>query len=128
MTACRGIRGAVPVLSNTEKDILAAAERLLSELIDRNGIISDDIASVIFTTSPDLNAEYPAIAARKLGWSNVALLCGHEMGVSHGMQSCLRILIHWNTDKSAEDIVHVYLDEARSLRPDLYTKEQTDKS
>ena len=124
MTVCRGIRGAVPVISNTEKDILAAAERLLSELIDRNGIILDDIASVIFTTSPDLNAEYPAIAARKLGWSNVALLCGHEMGVSHGMQSCLRILIHWNTDKSAEDIVHVYLDEARSLRPDLYGEEQ----
>jgi chorismate mutase len=93
-------------------------------LINRNGIISDDVASAIFTTSPDLNAEYPAIAARKLGWSNVALLCGHEMGVSHGMQSCLRILIHWNTDKSAEDIVHVYLDEARSLRPDLYSEEQ----
>ena len=128
MTVCRGIRGAVPVISNTEKDILAASERLLSELIDRNGIISDDIASVIFTTSPDLNAEYPAIAARKLGWNNVALLCGHEMGVSHGMKSCLRILIHWNTDKSAEDIVHVYLDEARSLRPDLYIEEQTDKS
>ena len=128
MTVCRGVRGAVPVISNTENDILAAAERLLSELINRNGIISDDIASAIFTTSPDLNAEYPAIAARKLGWSNVALLCGHEMGVSHGMQSCLRILIHWNTDKSAEDIVHVYLDEARSLRPDLYIEEQTDKS
>ena len=128
MTFCRGVRGAVPVISNTESDILAAAERLLSELINRNGIISDDIASAIFTTSPDLNAEYPAIAARKLGWSNVALLCGHEMGVPHGMQSCLRILIHWNTDKSAEDIVHVYLDEARSLRPDLYIEEQTDKS
>ena len=124
MTVCRGVRGAVPVISNTESDILAAAERLLSELINRNGIISDDIASAIFTTSPDLNAEYPAIAARKLGWSNVALLCGHEMGVSHGMQSCLRILIHWNTDKSADDIVHVYLDEARSLRPDLYGEEQ----
>jgi chorismate mutase len=111
-------------MSNTESDILAAAERLLSELISRNGIISDDIASAIFTTSPDLNAEYPAIAARKFGWSNVALLCGHEMDVPHGMQSCLRILIHWNTDKSSEDIVHVYLDETRSLRPDLYVEEQ----
>ena len=124
MTVCRGVRGAVPVMSNTESDILAAAERLLSELISRNGIISDDIASAIFTTAPDLNAEYPAIAARKFGWSNVALLCGHEMDVPHGMQSCLRILIHWNTDKSSEDIVHVYLDETRSLRPDLYVEEQ----
>jgi len=124
MTVCRGVRGAVPVISNTENDILAAAERLLSELIDRNGILSDDIASAIFTTSPDINAEYPAIAARKLGWTNVALLCGHEMNVPHGMQRCLRILIHWNTDKSPEDIVHVYLDRTRSLRPDLYVEEQ----
>ncbi|MDP6583440.1 MAG: chorismate mutase [Chloroflexota bacterium] len=124
MTVCRGVRGAVPVISNTESDILAAAERLLSELIDRNGILSDDIASAIFTTSPDINAEYPAIAARKLGWTNVALLCGHEMDVPHGMQRCLRILIHWNTDKSPEDIVHVYLDRTRSLRPDLYVEEQ----
>ncbi|HJO90897.1 MAG TPA: chorismate mutase [Anaerolineales bacterium] len=124
MTVCRGVRGAVPVISNTESDILAAAERLLSELIDRNGILSDDIASAIFTTSPDINAEYPAIAARKLGWTNVALLCGHEMNVPHGMQRCLRILIHWNTDKSPEDIVHVYLDRTRSLRPDLYVEEQ----
>ena len=124
MTVCRGVRGAVPVISNTENDILAAAERLLSELIDRNGILSDDIASAIFTTSPDINAEYPAIAARKLGWTNVALLCGHEMDVPHGMQRCLRILIHWNTDKSPEDIVHVYLDRTRSLRPDLYVEEQ----
>ena len=124
MTVCRGVRGAVPVISNTESDILAAAERLLSELIDRNGILSDDIASAIFTTSPDINAEYPAIAARKLGWTNVAFLCGHEMNVPHGMQRCLRILIHWNTDKSPEDIVHVYLDRTRSLRPDLYVEEQ----
>lgn len=124
MTVCRGVRGAVPVISNTESDILAAAERLLSELIDRNGILSDDIASAIFTTSPDIIAEYPAIAARKLGWTNVALLCGHEMNVPHGMQRCLRILIHWNTDKSPEDIVHVYLDRTRSLRPDLYVEEQ----
>ena len=124
MTVCRGVRGAVPVMSNTESDILAAAERLLSELIDRNGILSDDIASAFFTTSPDLNAEYPAVAARKLGWTNVALLCGLEMDVPHGMQRCLRILIHWNTDKSPEDIVHVYLDRTRSLRPDLYVEEQ----
>ena len=126
MTVCRGVRGAVPVVSNTEKDILAATDKLLSELINKNGIVADDIASVIFTTSPDLNAEYPAIAARKLGWSNVALLCGHEMNVPHGMKNCLRILIHWNTDKSSEDIIHVYLGEAKSLRPDLHTEERID--
>ncbi|MBH28144.1 MAG: chorismate mutase [Chloroflexi bacterium] len=126
MTVCRGVRGAVPVVSNTERDILAATDKLLSELINKNGIVADDIASVIFTTSPDLNAEYPAIAARKLGWSNVALLCGHEMNVPHGMKNCLRILIHWNTDKSSEDIIHVYLGEAKSLRPDLHSEERID--
>ena len=126
MTVCRGVRGAVPVVSNTERDILAATDKLLSELINKNGIVADDIASVIFTTSPDLNAEYPAIAARKLGWSNVALLCGHEMNVPHGMKNCLRILIHWNTDKSSEDIIHVYLGEAKSLRPDLRSEERID--
>ena len=92
MKVCRGVRGAVPVVSNTETDILAATDKLLGELINRNGILADDIASAIFTTSPDLNAEYPAIAARKLGWSNVALLCGHEMSVPHGMKNCLRTL------------------------------------
>ncbi|MBS60111.1 MAG: chorismate mutase [Anaerolineaceae bacterium] len=126
MTVCRGVRGAVPVVSNTERDILAATDKLLSELINKNGIVADDIASAIFTTSPDLNAEYPAIAARKLGWSNVALLCGHEMNVPHGMKNCLRILIHWNTDKSSEDIIHVYLGEAKSLRPDLHSEERID--
>ncbi|MFL2650608.1 MAG: chorismate mutase [Anaerolineales bacterium] len=126
MKVCRGVRGAVPVISNTGTDILAATDKLLGELINRNGILADDIASAIFTTSPDLNAEYPAIAARKLGWNNVALLCGHEMSVPHGMKNCLRILIHWNTHKSAKDIVHVYLDEARSLRPDLHTEERID--
>ena len=126
MTVCRGVRGAVPVVSNTERDILAATDKLLSELINKNGIVADDIASVIFTTSPDLNAEYPAIAARKLGWSNVALLCWHEMNVPHGMKNCLRILIHWNTDKSSEDIIHVYLGEAKSLRPDLHSEERID--
>ena len=126
MKVCRGVRGAVPVVSNTKRDILDATDKLLGELINRNGIIADEIASAIFTTSPDLKAEYPAIAARKLGWSNVALLCGHEMNVPHGMKNCLRILIHWNTDKPSEDIIHVYLGEAKSLRPDLHTEERID--
>ena len=119
MTICRGVRGAVPVRANTPDEILRAADRLLRLLIEKNGIHQDDVSSAIFTTTKDVNAEYPAIAARKLGWRGVAMLCGHEMEVPHGLQACLRILIHWNTDKSPQDIVHVYLEEAQSLRPDM---------
>ena len=120
MTVCRGVRGAVPIRENTPKAILQAADRLLVLLIEKNGIHPDEVASAIFTTTADINAEYPAIAARKLGWRDVALLCGHEMDVPHGLKACLRILIHWNTDKSQQDIVHVYLEEAQSLRPDMF--------
>ena len=124
MTICRGVRGAVPVRANTPDEILRAADRLLRLLIEKNGIHQDDVSSAIFTTTKDVNAEYPAIAARKLGWRGVAMLCGHEMEVPHGLQACLRILIHWNTDKSPQDIVHGYLEEARSLRPDMFDQER----
>ena len=119
MSTCRGVRGAVPVRANTPEAILRAADRLLRQLIEKNGIHPDDVASAIFTTTTDITAEYPAVAARKLGWRNVAILCGHEMNVPHGLPACLRILIHWNTEKAPQDIVHVYLEEAQSLRPDL---------
>lgn len=123
MTVCRGVRGAVPVRANTPRAILRAADRLLRLLIEKNGIHPDEVASAIFTTTTDINAEYPAIAARKLGWRDVALLCSHEMDVPNGLQACLRILIHWNTDKSPQDVVHVYLEEAQSLRPDMFEQE-----
>ena len=123
MPICRGVRGAVPVRANTPGEILRASDRLLRLLIEKNGIHPDDVTSAIFTTTTDINAEYPAIAARKLGWRDVALLCSHEMEVPNRLQACLRILIHWNTDKSPQDIVHVYLEEARSLRPDMFDRE-----
>lgn len=120
MIVCRGVRGAIPVKDNTRHNILSASDRLLQVMIEKNGIVADDVCSAIFTTTTDINAEYPAIAARKLGWHDVALLCGHEMCVPHGLTSCLRILVHWNTEKSPQEIVHVYLEEAQMLRPDLF--------
>ena len=117
-TVCRGVRGAVTVKENTEEAILAATRELLQVIIKRNEIHPDDIASVYFTTTTDLNATYPALAARQIGWSDVALLCGHEMNVPGGLEMCIRVLIHWNTARSAKEIVHVYLREAQSLRPD----------
>ncbi|MAT96429.1 MAG: chorismate mutase [Anaerolineaceae bacterium] len=117
-TACRGVRGAVTVKENSEEAILAATRELLQVIIKRNEMHPDDIASVYFTTTTDLNATYPALAARQIGWSDVALLCGHEMDVPGGLEMCIRVLIHWNTARSAKEIVHVYLREAQSLRPD----------
>jgi chorismate mutase len=115
------------VRANTPEVILNAADKLLKLMIEKNGIHADDVASAIFTTTSDINAQYPAIVARKLGWRDVALLCGHEMNVPHGLPACLRILIHWNTEKSPQDIVHVYLEEAQSLRPDLFKQKGGEK-
>ncbi len=117
---CRGIRGATTVAENTAEAIAEATRDLLEQIIRANDIRSEDIASVFFTTTPDLNAEYPALAARQLGggWLDVALMCGHEMTVPHGIKLCLRVLIHWNTTRRADEIQHVYLRGAVSLRPD----------
>ncbi|MDP2662177.1 MAG: chorismate mutase [Dehalococcoidia bacterium] len=113
---CRGVRGATTADSNTREAILSATTELLQRIVEANGIEAEDVASVFFTTSPDLNAEYPALAARLLGWTNSALLCGHEMSVPTGLASCIRILVHWNTDKPAARMVHVYLKGAEHLR------------
>lgn len=115
---CRGIRGATTCAENTREAILAATREMLQQLIAANGLHPDDIASAIFTTTPDLNAEFPAVAARELGWLDTALLCGHEMAVPGSLPRCIRVLIHWNTTRSASEIVHVYIRGARSLRPD----------
>ena len=117
-TACRGVRGAITVSRNDAEEILSATRELLQDILQANHIHPDDIASVYFTTTVDLNATYPALAARQLGWYDVALLCGHEMDVPGSLNRCIRVLIHWNTTKSAREIVHVYLREAVSLRPD----------
>ena len=116
---CRGIRGATTVDSNTKEDILEATTELLQELIDSNEMEPEDIACAIFTTTADLNAEFPAAAARELGWTNVALLCSQEIDVPGSLQSCLRILILYNTQKSADEIVHVYTRGATVLKADL---------
>jgi chorismate mutase len=121
---CRGIRGAITVGSNTKEDIIQATEELLQKMLQANGVNKEDISCIIFTTTQDLNAEFPAVAARELGWSNIASLCGHEMNVPGSLPRCLRILLLWNTEKSADDIVHVYLKGAQELRPDLTMGEE----
>ena len=118
MMAVRGIRGAITAEANTREAVLAATHELLVSLVAANGVEPDDVASVIFTTTRDLNAEYPALAARAIGWRDVPLMCAHEMDVPGGVPRCIRILIHWNTERAAGDVVHVYLGGAKGLRPD----------
>ena len=115
---CRGVRGATTATDNTREAILEATSEMIEQLIARNGLHPDDIASAIFTTTPDLDAEFPAVAARALGWTDTALLCGHEMGVPGSLKRCVRVLIHWNTERKNKEIVHVYLRGASALRPD----------
>ena len=120
---CRGIRGATTVESNTKEDIVQAAKELLQRMIAANGVKEEDVSCAIFTATQDLNAEFPAVAARELGWANVALLCEQEMDVPGSLPRCLRILLLWNTEKAIEEVVHVYLKGAKGLGPDLATAE-----
>lgn len=114
---CRGIRGAISVSANNKKNILAATKKLLTEMTKANKIEIKDIAAIFFTTTPDLDAEFPAAATRELGWpSNLALLCGHEMSVPNALPRCLRVLMLVNTKKGPEEIIHVYLGEAKKLK------------
>jgi chorismate mutase len=113
---CRGIRGAITVPENTKGAIIATTKELLQNMIEANEVDISDIACILFTTTSDLNAAFPAAAARELGWTRVPLLCGHEMNVPGSLSGCLRVLVLFNTDKKNEDIVHVYLGAAETLR------------
>ncbi len=116
---CRGVRGATTVKINSRDEILRATRQMLALMIRRNEIDSTDIASALFTVTSDLDAEFPALAARQLGWLEVPMLCGYEIRVPGSLPLCIRVLLHWNTDKSQSDIQHVYIHEATRLRPDL---------
>lgn len=116
--ACRGVRGATTVETNTAEDILEATTDLLDALIRLNDIAPEDVVSAIFTTTPELTAAFPALAARKLGWTEVPLLCAHEMDVPGALRGVIRILLHINTARTPSDIRHIYLRDARALRPE----------
>ncbi|MCS7059562.1 MAG: chorismate mutase [Anaerolineae bacterium] len=114
----RGVRGATVAADNTPEAIIEATRELLEKMIEANGIQIEDVASAFFSTTRDLNAEFPAIAARQLGWTSAALMCMHEMDVPHGLPRCVRVMIHWNTARRADEIKHIYIRGAEKLRPD----------
>ena len=117
--AVRGIRGAINVRANTAESIGAATTRLLVAMAQENGLVPADIISAFFTVTTDLNAAYPAAAARALGWVDVPLLDAQEIEVPGSMARVVRVLLHVDTARSRSQIQHVYLDEAVALRPDL---------
>jgi chorismate mutase len=116
---CRGIRGAITVKANGAGAILAATRTLLEMMTSANRLQLEDIASIIFTATPDLDAVYPARAAREMGWLSTPLLCMQEMAVAGSLPHCIRVLVLWNTELGPEEIHHVYLEGAKVLRPDL---------
>ncbi len=115
----RGIRGATTVDTNSNEAILQATQELLRAMIDRNGIVEEEVASVLFSATPELDDTFPAKAARLMGWTRTALMGFQEADVKHGLPMCIRVLIHWNTEKSLDEIRHVFLRGAAVLRPDL---------
>lgn len=115
----RGVRGAITVQHDDATLILDATERLLREVVARNEIVPDDIASALFTVTPDISAQFPAAAARRMGWHLVPMLNFTEIGVPGGLPLCIRVMLHINTAKAPTQIVHVYLEGAVVLRPDL---------
>lgn len=116
---CRGIRGATTVEVDSAPAILEATRQLLARLVEVNSVDVADIASAIFTVTPDVRAAFPAQAARELGWQHVALLDAQEVPVPGSLPRCIRVLVHWNTAKPQKEIRHIYLADAASLRPDL---------
>jgi chorismate mutase len=117
--AVRAVRGAVQVAGNDRDEILAGTAELVTEVMARNELSTDDVISVIFTATSDLTAEFPALAARKLGFQEVPLLCGAEIAVPGAMPRVVRLMMHVETDKPRSAIQHVYLHGTAALRLDI---------
>jgi chorismate mutase len=129
MRNVRGVRGATTVGGNDAGQIVARTEELLARLVAENGLHPRDVASAVFTVTDDLDAEFPAVAVRALeGWADVPLLCAREIPVPGSLGHCVRILLHWNTDRSPEEVRHVFLRGARELRPQWARRAEGDDS
>lgn len=117
----RALRGATSVATNDAGSIVSATEELLAAMLERNGVRHEDLVSIVFTSTPDLDAEFPAAAARRLGLGDVPLLGASEVAVAGALPRCVRVLMHLYTERDYASLRHVYLGEARRLRTDLST-------
>ncbi|KKB35927.1 Chorismate mutase II [Bacillus thermotolerans] len=117
----RGIRGAITVKENTEKEMLDAAERLFKEVFSQNKVQPEDVCSIFVSVTEDINAVFPAKALRRIegNWDYVPIMCMNEVPVPGSLKKCIRVMVHVNTETAQQDIQHVYLEEAVKLRPDL---------
>jgi len=120
----RGIRGAITVKKNGRDEIIMATMSLLERMVSVNKIKIEEISMALFSVTKDLNAEFPAVAARKLGWLYVPLLCTNEINVPRSLKKCIRVLLLINTEKKQKQLKHIYLKGARVLRPDIGSKEK----
>ncbi|MEN6312980.1 MAG: chorismate mutase [Clostridiaceae bacterium] len=116
----RAVRGATTVNENNRNEILEKTGELLNIIVEKNAISREDIISVIFSVTSDLNAVFPAVAARNMGWTDIALMCTNEMDVPGSLRRCIRVMLNFNTKKSNSELKYIYLHEAEKLRPDLF--------
>jgi len=116
MLVCRGIRGATTTQENTDTEIYAATRELLAQLIDANQIDQENVAAAYFTVTTDLDAAYPAAAARQLGWNSTALMCSTEIPVPGSLPRCIRVMLLYNTEKSQLEMVNIYQNGTDVLR------------
>jgi len=116
----RGVRGATTITKDGKEEVLSATCELLDAILTANpDLKTEDIASAVFTVTEDIASIYPALAARQMGWNLVPMMCAREIPVPDSLPLCIRVLIHWNTDREQQEIKHVYLRDAVQLRPDL---------
>ena len=115
----RAVRGAIVVSEDTAASLHASTERLLASLLDRNGVVHDDLISILFTVTDDLRSAFPAEAARRMGMGDIPLLCAREIPVAGAMPSVVRVLMHFHSERGLDEVTHVYLDGAEKLRDDL---------
>jgi chorismate mutase len=113
------LRGAITLERDERSHLLERVSRLLSEMLERNGVGHDDLISILFTATPDVHSAFPAVAAREMGLGDVPLICAQELDIAGGMPHCIRVLMHLNTERTRDQLRHVYLEAARSLRDDL---------
>lgn len=113
------LRGAITLESDEREHLLERVRRLLTEMIERNGLSHDDLISIFFTATGDVHSAFPAVAARQLGLGDVPLMCAQELTIEGGMPLCVRVMMHVTTDRPRDELRHVYLEQARSLRDDL---------